>query len=107
MQMNLCVLLYFTVMLKSSDISGEHVSGQLEVFEGVEGDVSAVHHSKHHQDVSTLEGQLLDGSQVGHRAVEAETQQWETQMILLKTQADVLYPNTAVCCQRPSLILFR
>lgn len=62
--------------------SGVHVSGQLEVFEGVEGDVSVVHHSKDHGDVSTLEGQQLDSSQVGHRAVETETQQGGNQIML-------------------------
>lgn len=69
--------------LKSSEVSGEHISGQLEVFEGVEGNVSVVHHSKHHGDVSTLEGQQLDGSQVGHRAVKTETQQGGRKMILV------------------------
>ena len=68
--------------LKSSEVSGEHISGQLEVFEGVEGDVSMVHHSKHHRDVSTLGGQQLDGSQVWHRAVKTETQQGAHSIIL-------------------------
>lgn len=62
-------------------VSGVHISGQLEVFEGVEGDVSVVHYSKDHWDVSTLEAQQLDGSQVRHRAIETETQ-WR-QMILV------------------------
>lgn len=57
-------------LLKNSEVSGVHISGQLEVFEGVEGDVSIVHHSKDHWDVSTLEGQLLDGSQVRYGAIE-------------------------------------
>lgn len=46
------------------------VCGQLEVLEGVEGDVATVHHSKDHRDVAALEGQLLDGSQVWNGAVE-------------------------------------
>lgn len=57
-------------ILVRCEISGEHVGGQLEVFEGVEGDVSVVHHGKDHWDISALEGQQLDGSQVRHRAVE-------------------------------------
>lgn len=63
------------VMLNSSEVLGVHIGGQLEVFEGVEGDVSVVHHSKDHRDVSALEGQQLDSSQVRHRAVETGTQQ--------------------------------
>lgn len=57
-------------ILVRCEISGEHVGGQLEVFEGVEGDVSVIHHSKDHWDISALEGQQLDGSQVRHGAVE-------------------------------------
>lgn len=57
-------------ILVRSELSGEHVGGQLEVFEGVEGDVSVVHHSKDHWDISALEGQLLDGAQVRHGTVE-------------------------------------
>lgn len=62
-----------------------HISGQLEVFEGVEGDVSVVHHSKDHWDVSTLEGQQLESSQVRHRAVEAA-----------HTHAGVRFPRVAL-----------
>ncbi len=50
-----------------------NISGQLKVFEGVEGNVSMVHNSKHHRDFSTLEGKQLDGSQVRYRAVKTET----------------------------------
>lgn len=50
--------------------SGVDVCGQLEVLEGVEGDVTTVHHSEDHRDVAALEGQQLDGSQVGNGAVE-------------------------------------
>lgn len=46
------------------------VCGQLKVLEGVEGDVAAVHHGEDHRDVAALEGQQLDGSQVGNGAVE-------------------------------------
>ncbi len=66
---------------KSSEVLGVHISGQLEVFEGVEGDVSVVHHSEDHWDVSTLEGQQLDSSQVRHRAIETETQQGGNQIM--------------------------
>lgn len=46
------------------------VCGQLKVLEGVEGDVATVHHGEDHRDVAALEGQQLDGSQVGNGAVE-------------------------------------
>lgn len=59
-------------LLESSEVSREHVSGQVEVFKGIEGDVSVVDHGQHHRDVSTLVGQELDGSQVGDGAVETE-----------------------------------
>lgn len=52
-----------------------NVLGQLEVLEGVKGDVSVVHHGEDDGDVSALGGQLLDDPQVRHRAVEAEEQQ--------------------------------
>lgn len=50
------------------------VCGQLKVLEGVEGDVPVVHHSKDHGDAAALEGQQLDGSQVGNGAVETARQ---------------------------------
>lgn len=53
--------------------SGENVGGQREVFEGVEGDVSVVHHGEDQRDVSALKRQRLQGSQVGHRAAKADT----------------------------------
>lgn len=56
-------------------VLGKHIGGQLEVFKGVEGDVSVVHHSKDHRDVSALEGQQLDSLQVRHRAVETGARQ--------------------------------
>lgn len=58
-----------------SEVSVVHVGGQLEVFEGIKGDVSVVHNSKHHLDVSTLESQQLDSLQVGDGTVETGTQQ--------------------------------
>lgn len=50
-----------------------HISGQLEVFEGVKGDVTGVHHGKDYLDVTTLEAKLLDGCQVWNRPGEAGT----------------------------------
>lgn len=50
--------------------SGVDVSGQLEVLEGVEGDVAAVHHGEDHRHVAALGGQQLDGSQVRNGAAE-------------------------------------
>lgn len=54
---------------------GVNISRELEVFERVEGYVSIVHHSYDHWDISTLIGQQLDGSQVGHGIMETGTQQ--------------------------------
>lgn len=54
--------------------SGVDVLGQLEVLEGVKGNVPIVHDGKDDGDVSALEGQLLDGPQVWHRPLEAEEQ---------------------------------
>lgn len=81
-------------MLNSSEVLGVHIGGQLEVFEGVEGDVSVVHHSKDHRDVSALEGQQLDSSQVRHRAVETGNREgnksWDTaQRVLSKLKATI------------------
>lgn len=50
--------------------SGVDVCGQLEVLEGVEGDVAAVDHGEDHRDVAALGGQQLDGPQVRNRALE-------------------------------------
>ncbi|TNN32174.1 hypothetical protein EYF80_057669 [Liparis tanakae] len=58
--------------------SGENIGGQLEASEGVEGDVPVVDHAEHHRHAGALERQLLDGSQVRHRAGEAETTGRET-----------------------------
>lgn len=69
-------------MSESSEVSGEHVSGQLEVFESVEGDVSVVHHSKHHGNVSTLDSQQFDSSQVWHRSAKAEVTIRENHIML-------------------------
>lgn len=41
-----------------------------------------VHHSKYHWNISALEGQQLDGSQIRHRAVETDTQQPENQSLV-------------------------
>lgn len=68
-----------------SDVSGENVGGQLKVFERVEGNVSVVDDGKDHRDVSALKGQLLDGSQVGNRAVETA-----------HTHAGVRFPRVAL-----------
>lgn len=61
------------------------VCGQLEVFKGVEGDVSVVHHGEDHRNVPATEGQQLDGPQVGNGAVEtgseAQAELIETDMI--------------------------
>lgn len=63
--------------------SGENIGGQLEAFEGVEGDVPVVHHAKDHRHAGALERQQLDGSQVGHRAGETETTGRETLYIYI------------------------
>lgn len=47
-----------------------HVNWQLEVFKGVEGDVSLVHDSNDHGDVSALEGQQLDSPQIRNGTIE-------------------------------------
>lgn len=52
-----------------------------------------VHHGKDHWDVSTLEGQQFDSSQVWHGTVETEAQQGENQImlsVLRETHANVL-----------------
>lgn len=56
-------------------VSGVHVDRQLEVFKGVEGDVSIVHHGNDHRDISALERQQLDSVQVGNGTVETAGKQ--------------------------------
>lgn len=64
-----------TILLFPASSLGVHVHWQLEVFKGVEGDVSVVHHGNDHGDVSALERQQLDGAQVGNGTVEAAGKQ--------------------------------
>lgn len=52
-----------------------NVDWQLEVFKGVEGDVSMVHHGNDHGDVAALERQQLESSQVGNGTVETAGKQ--------------------------------
>lgn len=62
----------FILLFSSQQMGlGVHVHWQLEVLKGVEGDVSLVHDSNDHGDVCALEGQQLDGPQVGNGTVEA------------------------------------
>lgn len=86
------------VLLESSEVSGEHVSGQVEVFKGVEGDVSVVDHGQHHRDVSTLVGQELDGSQVGDGAVETERPHGGNQSLLSDSRERQLNASVSRCC---------
>lgn len=65
-----CTSFYLLFIILLLYASGVHVNWQLEVFKGVEGDVSVVHHSNDHGDISALERQQLDGSQVGNGTVE-------------------------------------
>lgn len=51
-------------------MSGEHVSWQLKVLEGVEGNVSVVHDGVNDGNVSALKGQLLDDAEVRNRTIE-------------------------------------
>lgn len=83
--------------LKSSGVLGKHIGGQLEVFKGVEGDVSVVHHSKDHRDVSALEGQQLDSPQVRHRAVETGARQ--RGRVMRETQDKTLKPQSVTLDQ--------
>lgn len=94
------------MLLKSSEVSGEHVSGQVEVFKGVEGDVSVVDHRQHHRDVSTLGGQELDGSQVGDWTVETERPQEGNQFMLSDSRERRLNSFTMLSMNRLSFYFY-
>lgn len=59
----------------STEVLRIHISGQPEVFEGVEGDVSMVHHRYDYRDISALESQKLYSLQIRHGVVKTGTQQ--------------------------------